>query len=638
MRRRLISWIGFGALGFVALGCGAEPEPTPVTVSITPTARTFNALGDTATLTARTSNGGAIVWSSTAPLVASVTGTGLVTALAQGAAEIVATAGTATARSAVTVAQTVARIDVLPADTIATAIGDTILFRSLAVDAGGSPVPGVTDWTVDTPGSAIIGSTGIMVTLDTGLVAVRATRGGTSGTARATVQQRAVSITFQGQPPLLALADDPFTIDIAVADRRGALMRAPLPVGLALLAPSGATGAMTGPASVSAAGGVARFIVAIDRNGLGYVFKATAAGLGPATSLATDVGIRFASLISGSPFCGRDSHGILWCWGHNDVGELGTGDAIGSPAPRRAALAGSFAVTRPQTLFGCGLNPSGRAQCWGFFFGAAGGALVGGRQYQTLSGGIGSVACGITATGSADCWGQNVFGELGAGFASNTMTMANPVPVAGGLRFRQISAGSFHVCGIADLGATYCWGWNQNSQLGTGDTVSSPVPIRIANDPGLTSLTAGTEFTCGLDGSKQVHCWGRSDLGQAGSGRGTNMLVPVATPLATQLRFNQISAGTQSICGIATDASAYCWGVNFNGELGTGSNVPFLSAVPLKVKTPEPLIAITAGELSACGLSAKGQVYCWGYEFTSDGHFSLGGPGVSAPVRLSAAP
>ena len=46
----------------------------------------------------------------------------------------------------------------------------------------------------------------------------------------------------------------------------------------------------------------------------------------------------------------------------------------------------------------------------------------------------------------------------------------------------------------------------------------------------------------------------------------------VTAAAASPLQFSQISAGGRFTCGITTDGRAFCWGINFFGQLGDGAN------------------------------------------------------------------
>ena len=58
--------------------------------------------------------------------------------------------------------------------------------------------------------------------------------------------------------------------------------------------------------------------------------------------------------------------------------------------------------------------------------------------------------CGVTTTDQAYCWGYNGFSMHGGQLGDGTTTRRlKPVPVTGGLRFNQVSAGVTHTCGVS---------------------------------------------------------------------------------------------------------------------------------------------------------------------------------------------
>lgn len=89
--------------------------------------------------------------------------------------------------------------------------------------------------------------------------------------------------------------------------------------------------------------------------------------------------------------------------------------------------------------------------------------------------------CGITLEGAAYCWGDNQNGQLGTGTTSSTPTLV-PQSVAGGLTFAALDGGAFHTCGVTTTGAAHCWGNNQGGALGDGTIVerAAPRPSRAA--------------------------------------------------------------------------------------------------------------------------------------------------------------
>jgi len=218
-------------------------------------------------------------------------------------------------------------------------------------------------------------------------------------------------------------------------------------------------------------------------------------------------------------------------------------------------------------------------------------------------------ACGLTTTGAAYCWGSNGRGQLG-----NGSTGSSPAPVAvsaGGLTFTAVSAGGAHTCGVTPSRAVYCWGFNDNGQLGNGSTTSSPVPVAVsAGGLTFTAVSAGGAHTCGVTPSGAPYCWGGGWAGQRGDGSNNLSPVPVAVT-AGGLTFTALSAALTHTCGVTPSGAAYCWGENYYGELGNGSTTS--SLVPVAVSAGgRTFAAVSAGYLHTCGFMSGGVAYCWG--------------------------
>jgi alpha-tubulin suppressor-like RCC1 family protein len=110
------------------------------------------------------------------------------------------------------------------------------------------------------------------------------------------------------------------------------------------------------------------------------------------------------------------------------------------------------------------------------------------------------------------------------------------------------------------------------------------------------------------------------------------------TVVAGGLHFLTISAGFLHTCAVALDGAAYCWGANYEGQLGDGTAGATANAVtPRKVAFGSPFAALDAGFEHTCGLTAGGVAYCWGsdvYGEVGDGFIYR--PGVSGQPRLTA--
>jgi alpha-tubulin suppressor-like RCC1 family protein len=95
--------------------------------------------------------------------------------------------------------------------------------------------------------------------------------------------------------------------------------------------------------------------------------------------------------------------------------------------------------------------------------------------------------------------------------------------------------------------------------------------------------------------------------------------------LATAIR--NIAPGYTSTCVLLTSGGVDCWGENYYGTLGDGSNVDSLIARPVKWITTATAVAL--GPYHACALLARGAVQCWG----SNGHGELGNGTTSESYR-----
>ncbi len=230
-RRRILVVAAAGLCAAVwtyACGDGATEPPTPppdpprpATVAVAPATVRLTALGATEQLTAEVRDqngqvmaGAAVTWSSSAASIATVSGSGLVTAVGNGTASITATAGSASGTATVTVAQEVSAVTVKPAaDTVVA--GDTLRLAAEAADANGHPVAGaVFDWASSDTLVAVVDDAGLVTGHGAGEAEVTATAAGVTGRVELTVVDPAptaitvtpdtVALTALGQTAQLA--------------------------------------------------------------------------------------------------------------------------------------------------------------------------------------------------------------------------------------------------------------------------------------------------------------------------------------------------------------------------------------------------------------------------------------------------
>ena len=182
--------------------------------------------------------------------------------------------------------------------------------------------------------------------------------------------------------------------------------------------------------------------------------------------------------------CGTVSSGAAYCWGANTTGNLGDSTYIDRPEPT---------------------------------------PVVGGHTFTVVDAG-GGHTCGITTSGTTYCWGRNNFGAFGDGTITNSPA---PVPGANGLSLTSVTTSDWHTCGLVASGAAYCWGLGERGSMGNGTfEVTNLTPVPVSGGLTFARLIAGGQHTCGLTDSGALFCWGRNENGELGDGTGTNRAVP----------------------------------------------------------------------------------------------------------------
>ncbi len=376
-----------------------------------------------------------------------------------------------------------------------------------------------------------------------------------------------------------------------------------------------------------------RFSVTVTTSGGFYVINATGyvdiyrtGGSAVVESIPSTVKYTYqylptttSSSSSGSLFVCAIVNSMSRCWGRNTFGELGNGGldsafayygASSTPPAPRVAL-----VDRTT-----GLKSGGEIE------------ITAGQ----------SDACAITTTAndmnyyinnpstnnnpasnpymsnrSIACWGTNSYGELGNNQAidavANKPVLINSTNSLWKNRTyeqypKSITSSTNFVCALTARqsvdttnGNTYCWGRNNNGQLGNNNHgVDSRVPVIVRTTANGTTGLEATDISAAADSATacarrlggNAVCWGNNSFGQIGNNNNptdaaypavvvdtsnTNILV-ASTGNAIATGGSAAEGGTPTdydsyqSCAVTTAATTnlYCWGTNDKGQLGKG--------------------------------------------------------------------
>lgn len=251
--------------------------------------------------------------------------------------------------------------------------------------------------------------------------------------------------------------------------------------------------------------------------------------------------------------CGVGADGVPYCWGNNDLGQLGAESTDTCDGEACSAIPIAFSAV---------------------------------ANVRQISAGIGAT-CVLDDEGTAHC---SDFNDPQAGFL--------PFAAPGGSSFATVAAGALYQCALHADQRGYCWGTsNLTGQLGLGGAVASAVPSPVVSIGALRTIAASSAnavlaHTCAVTASHQAYCWGWGEHGQLGAPATRSCvfnatIVPCAmAPVAvnTTQRFATVTVGYRHTCGITTDRRLFCWGANDRAQLGNGTLAG--STSPVEVLPP----------------------------------------------------
>jgi alpha-tubulin suppressor-like RCC1 family protein len=134
--------------------------------------------------------------------------------------------------------------------------------------------------------------------------------------------------------------------------------------------------------------------------------------------------------------CAVRSDKTVWCWGGNELGQVGDGTTVNRPEPQQLSLADVEEVS----------------------------------IYSAH-------ACARTTSGQVFCWGANGYDQIGNGAAEDIVLF--PWQIVGVDGVRSIVTGTVFTCALKNDHDVLCWGYNKLGELGDGTFQNSSTPVQV---------------------------------------------------------------------------------------------------------------------------------------------------------------
>jgi hypothetical protein len=345
-------------------------------------------------------------------------------------------------------------------------------------------------------------------------------------------------------------------------------------------------------------------------------------------------------------------HSAAVSWGDNENGQLGNGSTAA-----RTTYAGVSGLSSGVAQVSAGLDNSvalttdGTVWTWGNGLVLGTGSstdstvpvqVPGLASITQVSAGLG-FDLALRSDGTVWAWGLNQFGQLGDGTTGSTPLI--PVQVTGLTGVTQIAAGNQFGLALRSDGTVWSWGFNEDGQLGDGNTANVSMPVPVTGLFLVTQIAAGGASAMAVRAVPfrgailwSVWDWGNNTFGELGDGTNHEHNTPEEVPGVQVPGVAQIAVGDGFSMALGSDGSLWGWGANSDGEVGFANTSP----EPRPVETMFPnsgVTSISAGRTSMLALRSDGTVLAWGTGLFGTGTSSLSPvpvPGLTSVTQISA--
>lgn len=234
---------------------------------------------------------------------------------------------------------------------------------------------------------------------------------------------------------------------------------------------------------------------------------------------------------AGSRTCGLAADGRAWCWGLSDSAP-GGGQSQIFAGPDLVATDLKFASISFGGQHGCGIDEVRDVYCWGTNqlgqLGVGASAIDGGVRESSapvpLRGRLkldrivatSGYNCGLDIEGLLYCWGLGFpVDDRSAAQSPRGFPVHGALPIlieTAGERWRALGASTNQFCGLSIDGALYCSATTPNLRVADRRRRA----IRVESDQAFTAFAVGGSHACAIGADGFAYCWGLSHVGQVG--------------------------------------------------------------------------------------------------------------------------
>lgn len=192
----------------------------------------------------------------------------------------------------------------------------------------------------------------------------------------------------------------------------------------------------------------------------------------------------------------------------------------------------------------------------------------------------------------------------------------------------QIASGENVTLALNNMGRIFIWGayrYNQKSSSRRNVKSTYLLPSRVYSKEFFVQLASGSFHHFGVSKKNELFTWGLNNHGQLGYEAEENVAIPRKVPLPDGIKIKQVTGGFHHSMLLAEDGRVFSWGRGDYGQLGHGNTESITEPKSIEVfeKLPDDnrVIQISCGDNHSIAVTAKGDVYTWGFgEMSQLGH------------------